>query len=239
MSGEVGHRGAVLADRVKHDPFLVLPGKAVVARRDQHAGGESLDIPLPRTGQRLIKIVDIEHQAPLGRGEHPEVRQVRIPAALHCQPRPRRRGEVIGHEQRRPAIERERRDQHPPVADRHELRYPRLRLTLQQRDRISATRRRLELRVIRARHLTPRRLTTRNPLSHRQMPSGRGLRLLARRGCPAARSGRPCTWSCGRHGRSFRSIVIAQSALSSATDISNWCRIRLCRRARQCIGQKG
>ena len=154
-------------------------------------------------GQRLIEIVDIEHQAPLRRGEHPEVRQVRIPAALHVQSRPRRRREVIGHDQRRPAIERKRRDEHPPVADRHELRHPRLRLTLQQRDRISATRRRLELRMIRARHLTPRRLTTRYPLSHRQMRNGRRLRLLPRRGCPAARSGRPFTWSCGRHRRSF------------------------------------
>ena len=138
---ELRHRGAVPADRVEHDPVLLLGAKAVVARRDQHAHGQALDVPLPRPGERLIEIVDVEHQPPLGRGEHPEVRQVRIPAALHGQPRPRRRREIMRHDHRRPAIERERRDQHPPVADRHQLRHTRLRLTLEQLDRIGASRR--------------------------------------------------------------------------------------------------
>ena len=157
-----------------------LRAKAVVARRDQHAHRQALDVPLPRTRQRLVEIVDIEHQPPLRRGEHPEVRQVRIPAALHRQPRPRRRGEVAGHDHRRPAIERERRDQHPPVADRHQLRHARLRLALEQLDRIGPSRRRLERRMTAARHLIPRRLAARDPLSHRQM----------RHRCPAFRPAR-------------------------------------------------
>ena len=175
-----------------------------------------------------------------GEANTPKFDRCASPQHCTCQSRPWRRREVIGHEQRRPAIKRKRRDQHPPVADRHELRHPRLRLTLQQRDRISATRRRLELRMIRARHLTPRRLTTRNPLSHRQMPNGRGLRLLPRRGCPASRSGRPFTWSCGRHRRSFpQSVIASANGVSQPPTFHNWCRIRLCRRARQCISQKG
>ena len=121
---------------VEHDPLLLLGAKAVVARRDQHARREPLDIPLPRARERLIEVVDVEHQPPLRRREHPEVRQMRIPAALHRQPGPRRRREIVRHDHRRPAIERERRDQHPPIANRHQLRHPRLRLALEQRDRI-------------------------------------------------------------------------------------------------------
>ena len=53
---------------------LVLSAKTVVARRDQQARGQPLDIPLPWTRERLVKVVDIEHQPSLRRGEHTEVR---------------------------------------------------------------------------------------------------------------------------------------------------------------------
>ena len=114
-----------------------LTREAVVARGDQHAHGQALDVPLPRPGQRLVEVVDVEHQPPLGRGEHAEVRQVRVAAALHRQSRARRRRQVAGHDQRRAAVERERRDEHAPVADRHELGHARLGLALEQLDRIA------------------------------------------------------------------------------------------------------
>ena len=67
----------------------------------------------------------------------------RCASPQHCtrQPRARRRRQVAGHDQRRAAVERERRDEHPPVADRHELRHARLGLALEQLDRIGAVRR--------------------------------------------------------------------------------------------------
>ena len=80
---EARHRAAVRRDRVQHDLVLVLDGEAVVARGDQHAHGQALDVPLPRSRQRLVEVVEVEHQPPLGRGEHAEVRQVRVAAALH------------------------------------------------------------------------------------------------------------------------------------------------------------
>ena len=178
--GEARHRRAVSADRVEHDALLVLGAKGVVARRDQHARGQPLDIPLPRSRERLVEVVDVEHQPPLGRGEDTEVRQMRIAAALDRQPGPRCRGEVVGHDHRRPAIERERRDQHPPVANRHQLRHPRLRLALEQLDGILPRRRGLEHAMAAARHLAARRLATRDALSHRQM----------RHRCPAFRPAR-------------------------------------------------
>ena len=45
-------------------------------------------------------------------------------------------GQVTSHDQRRTSIERKRRHQHPPVADRHQLKNTKLRLTLQQIDRV-------------------------------------------------------------------------------------------------------
>ena len=52
-------------------------------------------------GQRLVEVVDVEHQSPLGRREQPEVREVGVAAALHGQARARRGGQVGGHDQRR------------------------------------------------------------------------------------------------------------------------------------------
>ena len=95
-------------------------------------------------GERLVEVVDVEHEPALGRGEHAEVRQVRVAAALHRKPRARRRRQVAGHDHRRAAIERERRDEHAPVADRDELGHARLGLALEQLDRIDAARRRLK-----------------------------------------------------------------------------------------------
>ena len=94
---------------------------------------QPLDVPLPRARERLVEVVDVEDQPPLGRGEDAEVRQVRVPATLHREARARRRAQVLGHDQRRPAIERERRHEHAPVADRHQLRHTGLRLALEQR----------------------------------------------------------------------------------------------------------
>ena len=166
---EPRHRGAVLLDGVKDDPLLVLDGEAAVARGDQHAHGKALDIPLPRPRERLVEVVDVEHQPALGRGKRAEVRQVRVTAALHGEARVGRRRQIAGHDQRRTPIEGERRDQHAPVADRHELRHPRLGLALEQLDRINAARRRLEDGVARARNLGPCGLAASRPLGDSQM----------------------------------------------------------------------
>ena len=71
------------SDGVEHCPVLVLDRVAVVLGGDQHARRQALDVPLPGTRQRLVEVVEVEHQPPLGRGEHAEVRQVRVAATLH------------------------------------------------------------------------------------------------------------------------------------------------------------
>ena len=88
-----------------------------------------------------------------GEREDAEVREVRVAAALHRRsPERGRRGEVGRHDRRRAAVERERRDEHAPVADRDEPGRPALRLALEDLHRIAATGRRVVRRVGGTRH---------------------------------------------------------------------------------------
>ena len=67
-----------------------------------------LDVPLERSGQGLVEVVEVEHQPPVRGGEHPEVGHVRVPAQLGADSGARPGGQVGGHHRGRPAQERER-----------------------------------------------------------------------------------------------------------------------------------
>ena len=59
--------------------------------RDRQARRQALDVPLPRCGERLVEVVEVEHQAAVRRGEEAEVRRgghPRTPAP--AAPRPAR-----------------------------------------------------------------------------------------------------------------------------------------------------
>ena len=58
---------------------------------DQHADGQPLDVPLPRTGKGLIEVVGVEDQRALGRGEEAEVGEVGVAAGLDDDAAPGRR----------------------------------------------------------------------------------------------------------------------------------------------------
>ena len=73
------------------------------------------------------------------------------------EPARRRRRQVGRHRQRRAAIERERRERHPAVADRHEIGDPRRRLALEERDRVGPVGGRLPVGVRRCRETLARR----------------------------------------------------------------------------------
>jgi hypothetical protein len=62
---------------------------------------------------------------------------VRIACELGRQSRNGRAREIVGHHRRRAAGEGERRGEHAPVADRHELRDPRPGLRLEQPESVS------------------------------------------------------------------------------------------------------
>ena len=78
-------------------------------------------------------------------------------------------GEVARHDQGGAAVEGERRDQHAPVADRHELGHARRGLALEQGDRVRAARAQRQLGVGRARHLGARGLAAGDALGQGQV----------------------------------------------------------------------
>jgi len=73
-----------------HDVTIVpalLTGKAVPPRREtSRLAASRVDVPFPGAGQRLVEVVDVEHQAALGRAKDAEVGQVRVAARLHREP---------------------------------------------------------------------------------------------------------------------------------------------------------
>ena len=122
--GERPHRLPVGGGRGHHDRAPLLGAEALLSAGDGEAGDEPLDVPLERSREGLVEVVDAEHQATVGRREGAEVGQVGVAAQLHLEPGARRGGEVGGHDRRRTAVERERRRDHPAVADRDELGHP-------------------------------------------------------------------------------------------------------------------
>ena len=141
--GEARHRFAVFAHRRVHGCSAGRVGEAAIPSGNGETGGEPFHVPLERSRQRLVEVVETEDEPPVGCGEDAEVREVRIAAELGVDPGPRPVREVRRHQVGGPAEEGERRLQHAPIPDRTELRKARLRLTLQQIDRISTHRRRL------------------------------------------------------------------------------------------------
>ena len=164
-----------------------LRGEVAVAPGDREARRETLDVPLPGPRKGLVEVVDVHHQTAIRCGEDTEVREVGIAACLDAQPGLGGLREVHRHDRRRAAKERERRGEHPPVADRHELLDAALGLVLEHLDRISAARGRLPFPVARARNLLPRRLAGGCALLwgdgvyEREFAGRRGHGLLVRR----------------------------------------------------------
>ena len=161
--------------RVHGAPLLVV--EAPVAARDGEAGGKALQIPLERPGQGLVEVVDAEDQLPVGRREGSEVREMRVTAELRVQARPRHSRQIRRHQVGGAAVERERGDEHPAVADRHELRHARLGLLLEQLDRRAPQGRSLPVGVGGTWHIATRRLAASRALARREVLDALGLAL--------------------------------------------------------------
>ena len=122
--GEAAHGLLVAAYGAHGDLVHLLVVVAVLTARDDQARDEPFHVPLPRTRERLVEVVDVEDEPPLGRGEHPEVGQVRVPAQLHGDPGGGAGREVGGHDGGGPPEEGERGHQHPFVPQRDQLGQP-------------------------------------------------------------------------------------------------------------------
>ena len=140
---ELGHRLPVRADAGGGHVLGVGVLEAAVPACHREAGGEALDVPLPRGGQRLVQVVDGENHPALGSRESAEIAQVRVAAALDPQARGRRRRQVGRHRERRPAVERERGADHAPVPQREQLAQAPLLRRQHEFNRVAAVGRRL------------------------------------------------------------------------------------------------
>ena len=183
-------------------------GQAIVPRRDLEAHDQALQVPFPRCRERLVEVVEVEDQIPLGRGERTEVQQVAVAARLHLDAGGRQGGEVVRHQSRRAAQEGERSSDHASVADRHQFRQsPSIRL-LQDLDRIPSLSRRAPVPVALPRNAFAQGLAGREPLGA-DVEAGEPFRLALRgRGFPRSfgrcRHGGivgPHRCPCNRRGR--------------------------------------
>ena len=99
------------------------------------------------------------------------------PHSCTCSPVRAAAREIGRHQVRGAAVERERRHQHPPVADRNELGHAGCGLLLEQIDRVEPVRRRLPFAVPGTRRQGPRGLAPRRPLADGEVDYGLRLRL--------------------------------------------------------------
>ena len=119
---ELPHGLAVAAGAGDRGIASVVVRQLVGTRGEHERGNKPLDVPLPRRGECLVEIVDVEDQPAFRRGEAAEIHQVRIPAGLDVDARGRRGSQVGGHDAGGAAVERERRLQHAPIAQWHQVR---------------------------------------------------------------------------------------------------------------------
>ncbi len=163
---------AVFAHRRPHDRAAGRVGEAAIAAGDGETGGEPFHVPLERPRQRLVEVVELKTSLRSGAAKMPKFERCASPQSWAWIPvrGPSARSAAIRYAAPRKKVNGGL--QHAPVPDRAELRKPRLRLILEQVDRISAHRRRLPTGMRRtgqlaASRLSPRGARTRGGVAHR------------------------------------------------------------------------
>jgi hypothetical protein len=141
------HLGAIAAHGQPRGGMGIAVLIAVVPRSNGEAGRQPLDVPFEWRGKRLIEVVDVEDQPPVGCGVHAEIQQVRVTARLHPDIGGGRMRQIPCHRSRGAAEVGKRRGQHAPVADRYQIRHPGPGLLLQNGNRVWPVRGRRPLGV--------------------------------------------------------------------------------------------
>ena len=155
---------AVLADARHDDRPPVGGGEPAVAPRTSKLAASRFTSHSQGPGSVSSKSLMSNIICRSGEPNTPKFERCASPQSCTLTPDRRRRREVGRHDQRRATEERERRGQHPPVADRDELGDPARALLLEQRDGIEPIGRRLPLAVTRPRRLLARSLPRRPAL---------------------------------------------------------------------------
>ena len=135
-----------------------------MASGDDDAGRESLDVPLPGSGQGFVEIVDVEEDVALRRGEAAEIHKVSVAAGLYAKSGRRGRRQIGRHDRGCAAIKGERRLGHASEADRDQLRDSAFVGLAQKLDRIAPILGRLPAAVRGARRRVAQRLACGAPL---------------------------------------------------------------------------
>jgi len=107
LLGKAAHALAILAHALFDNPATAARAQPDVAAGELGACRHALEVPLPRTGQRLVEVVGAEDDPTVGGCESAEVRDVSVAARLHDDPRIGGVGEVSRHHGRRAAVKRE------------------------------------------------------------------------------------------------------------------------------------
>ncbi len=111
------HHGAVLLGEVKH---RIAPRGSLDAgcpAREDQAGGETLDVVLEGPANGLVKVVDVEDEAAVERGEGAEIEDVGVAAELRGDAGVGMAGEVGGHDRHGSSKEAEGAGGHALVLD--------------------------------------------------------------------------------------------------------------------------
>src|SRR5215204_1409878 len=154
LAGEVLHRLSIALDGSDDNLTAFFATEFVVSSGDFQASGQALDIPLEGTGVGFVKVVEVEHELSLRRGENPKIAEVSIAADLRGEVRARTFGEIARHDQRRSAVKGEGGDEHASVADGDQLGHAVSRLLFEELDWIAVRGPAVELGVRLQRHLT-------------------------------------------------------------------------------------
>ena len=136
LADMVAVRVHAACDRVA--PVLLLD--AVRPPADLHGHREPLHVPFPRSRRCLVEVVDVEHEPVAGGAEHAEIADMRVADRLDGDAGGRRVREVVRHDERGAAVERERGIAHAVVPQRDQIRHPLRRLFLQKPDHVAPAR---------------------------------------------------------------------------------------------------
>src|SRR5262245_207666 len=162
--GEVTNRLAVGTGHGGRDSLSGFAAEPALPTCNREARGQAFEVPLEGSRKRLVEVVDVERQPSIGRCEDAEIGEVCVAAELRLQARPRPVREIRRHDRGRASEEGERRNEHSSVANRHELRQPRLVLLLEHGHGIGPGRRRRPVPMRPAGHVASSCLATRRAL---------------------------------------------------------------------------
>ncbi len=118
---ELVHQHAVGVDALANGELGVFILVARFAGGEHERDGEPLEVPFEGRLRGFVKVVDVKEELAVGSGETAKIAHVGVAADLDVDAGRGQRGEVLGHERDRAAVETERRGGHAGVLQRQEL----------------------------------------------------------------------------------------------------------------------